>query len=310
MSYVPRLVSERQSGPWHRCEESSFAMLTDKMSLGGMVVDARKLETVIPGSADGTNVAENIAAIHRLYPTFPTGQIHIFDRADLVENLLLGDRGITANILYSRLPSHFTRWDTDFAKTGAGSRHCIYYQIGGPGNARIWTSRDKRVWLMDPLATPGYPGEWIPLGDLLAALDGDRNVYAGEGSAITGGTAIPVTEAPMIYVYGGAETAVIADGTGIRLEPAGPIVPGRNIHPARRVLVLGYDKTGEYAECDGAYLSPTHSGKLVAAAWVSTKALSGFQPVSFSAVPEPMPAPSIVSVDVHTSDGATKHFGG
>jgi hypothetical protein len=308
LSYVPKLVSERQSGPWHRCEESSFAMLTDKMTLGAQVVDARKLEAVIPGSADGTNVAENIAAIHKLYPSFPVDEIHIFDRADLIENLLLGGRGLTANIFYSRLPSHFTRWDPGFAKA-QDTRHCIYYQIDGPNNTRIWTGRNKQVWKLDPLAPPGSPGEWMPISALYAALDGDRNVYAAEGSGVSGGTAIPVTEDPMIYVKGGAQTAMVSDGTGIRNQPGGAITPGRVVHPAKRCLILGYDKTGKFAEVDGNYAASAGSGSLVAAAWVSASALSDFQPVDFTpGVPEP--ASIIESVDVHTSDGATKHFGG
>lgn len=95
------------------------------------------------------------------------------------------------------------------------------------------------------------------------------------GSA--GGPAQPVPgkEDPLIYVYGSLQTGQVSAGTGIRERPDGPFVS--KLAATTRFLILGYDKTGRFAEIDGAWLGP-RGAHLVAALWVSANALGDLQP--------------------------------
>lgn len=202
MSYVPQLVSERQpQGHWDRCLESSFSMLSDKMSLGTQVLDPRKLEAAIPGAANGSNVAENIAAIAKVYPNFPVAEIKPTRSTDTMEVLLLGGKGFAIVGNYHDIPLHYQRWDPAFAATNPAG-HATYIQVDGPAGRR-WSLRDgKYVWWMDPLATPDYPGEWMELATMFAFLNGNTNAYGGEGTAVAtgGGPAHPIGGNPVLAI--------------------------------------------------------------------------------------------------------------
>lgn len=190
--YVPKLISERQPvGPWTRCLESSVCMLTDKLSLGSRILNPRKLAAAIPGSANGTNVAENIAAIADVYPDYPTEQIRASRNTDTIESLLIAGYGFAIVGNYHAIPAHFQRWDPAFA-THNPAGHATYIQIDGP-KGRKWDSHTgKYVWWMDPLATLGYPGEWMELAVMFGFLNGSTNAYGLEGSVPGSGGGLPI----------------------------------------------------------------------------------------------------------------------
>lgn len=213
---MPTLVSERQAtGHWDRCLESSFAMLADKMSTGNFRIDPRKLESVIPNAGNGSNAAENIAAIATVYPSFPSDAIHTFKGADVIAGLLTTGRGLALNGYYDQLAplGDFTRWDPAFAKSPKAA-HATYSQIDGPEGERRWSDRAKSVWWMDPLATTGYPGEWMPFETLLAFIKGNpsTNAYGAEGVIGPGaGPEIPVQN---FSVLPGPSGSLVVNGPG------------------------------------------------------------------------------------------------
>ncbi|MGH2512762.1 MAG: hypothetical protein ACRDGQ_08760, partial [Candidatus Limnocylindrales bacterium] len=212
---MPTLVSERQAtGHWDRCLESSFAMLADKMSTGNFRIDPRKLESVIPNAGNGSNAAENIAAIATVYPSFPSDAIHTFKGADVIAGLLTTGRGLALNGYYDQLAplGDFTRWDPAFAKSPKAA-HATYSQIDGPEGERRWSDRAKAVWWMDPLATTGYPGEWMPFETLLAFIKGNpsTNAYGAEGVIGPGaGPEIPVQN----FTISGPTGEFVVTGSG------------------------------------------------------------------------------------------------
>lgn len=263
---MPRLVSERQpGGHWDRCLESSFSMLTDKMSIGAFVVDARKLEAVIPNASLHSNVQQNLDAIAKVYPTFPVDNIHKLNSTDVIQGLLTTGRGLAANGYYDVLakqPGNFTRWDPAFAKRKQAG-HAAYVQIDGPNGVRRWDARAKFVWWMDPLATPDFPGEWMPLATFLAFLDGATNAYGAEASVVTAGPSQGVDD--VIYTLGGTKSAIFPAGTSYSHEPGGPAVG--KIPAAARFLIRAYDVTGKYVAIDGLYAAPIGT-KLVPMGWV------------------------------------------
>ena len=195
-------------------------MLSDKMSLGTQIVDPRKLEAAIPGASNGTTVAENIAAIAKVYPSFPRSAITATRSTDTMEILLQGGKGFAIVGNYHDLPSHFQRWDPAFAATNPAG-HATYIQIDGPAGSREWSLRDgKFVWWMDPLATPGYPGEWMELAIMFGFLNGSTNAYGGEGSAVStgGGPSQPVPDVSVSFnlIAGPSGVAVVVqDGTAV-----------------------------------------------------------------------------------------------
>ena len=184
MTYLPKLVSERQAGGhWDRCLESSFEMLSDKMSRGTQVVSALRLEAAIPNAGNGSNVAENMAAIDTLYPSFPTDAITAFRDPASMPSLLVAGNGFALVGDYGQIPKSLSRWDPAFAAEHPAG-HAVYVQRDGPGGAVRWDAHAGRyVWWMDPLATDGYPGEWVEYQVVLDFLNGNTCAYALEGSA-------------------------------------------------------------------------------------------------------------------------------
>jgi hypothetical protein len=68
---------------------------------------------------------------------------------------------------YSRMPAHFSRWSPSFARK-RNSSHAVFVEN--------YDRRHGRVWLDDPLAPGGWPGEWIPVDDLRRFADIDGGV--------------------------------------------------------------------------------------------------------------------------------------
>ena len=272
MSYLPTLVSERQpTGHWARCLESSFEMLTDKMSLGTQICDARKLEAAIPDAANGTSVVANIAAITEVYPQFPVSAITATRSTDTMELLLQGGKGFAIVGNYHDLPSHFQRWDPAFAATNPAG-HATYIQIDGPSGVRKWSLRDgKFVWWMDPLATTGYAGEWMELATMFGFLNGSTNAYGGEGSAVASGAGPSQPVVDVIYSRGGLKTALVKAGTPYAHEPAGPTVG--TIGADTRYLIAAFDVTGKWCAIDGNYLAP-QAVTTTPMGWITTAEVS------------------------------------
>jgi hypothetical protein len=245
-------------------------MLTDKASLGGFIVNPRKLEAAIPGSSDGTTVPENVIAIAKVYPTFPTGTIHTFLGNDLIEGLLIGAKGLVCNGYYNRLPTYYSRWDPTFAAQKLAG-HCVYVQIEGPKGVRRWTVRDgKFVWWMDPLAIAGYPGEWMALATFLAFVNVNVQAYASEGSVVSAGPEEPLD---MIYSIGGTKTALFFGPYSH--EPGGPAVG--TIKTPTRFLIAAYDQTGKYVAINGLYAATTQLTVPVPMGWVTAGSASAVE---------------------------------
>ena len=271
MAYLPTLVSERQpTGHWDRCLESSFSMLSDKMSRGSAIFDPRKLEAHIPNPENGSNVSENLTAVSIAYPAWPVNEIHAFRGSDVVESLLVAGRGFALTGNLHVVPTHLKRWDPAFAATNPAS-HAVYIQRDGPNGAIRWDSHlGKFVWWMDPLATPGYPGEWVELGTALGFIGVDQSAYGQEGSAVdTGGG--PAQGEDVIYSRGGLKTALVKAGTPYASEPAGATVG--KIGADTRFLIAAFDVTGKWCAIDGNYLAPQGT-TTTPMGWITTAEVS------------------------------------
>lgn len=130
-----------------------------------------------------------------------------------------------------------------------------------------------------------------------------KAIFAGIGGhgrfTSSAGPSQPIEDAPMIYTHGGVQLATISQGTGTRDVPGGPFT-GKPLAADTRVVILGYDASGKYAECSGLYASlPT--SKLTACKWVSVSALGDITTISPAPPVTPPVEPPDCTIPVATA---------
>lgn len=192
-------------------------MLSDKMSRGSAIFDPRKLEAHIPNPDNGSNVSENLAAVSVVYPTWPANEIHAFRGSDVVESLLVAGRGFALTGRMDRMPTHLKRWDPAFG-AHVPALHAVYIQRDGKDAEIRWDAHNgKFVWWMDPLATAGYPGEWVELATALSFIGTDQSAYGQEGSAVTtgGGPVQPIENDVLAITSQVVGTCSLSVGRGL-----------------------------------------------------------------------------------------------
>jgi hypothetical protein len=198
--YRPAFVTETDQHPWRDCLWASAAMLLDKWTNGDVVRTHQQLRTLSGDTKGGSTLKDLHVAFAKL--GFSTPDSLQGDRLTWSQLLSRLQRGAGAVVLgdYGKLPRHFGRWDYGFwkglpvdgkpaapkpapkpAATAAGKatakpkprpdNHAVYIERYDP--------RHGRVWLMDPLASGAWKGEWISVRSLKRfAWSSGGHVYA------------------------------------------------------------------------------------------------------------------------------------
>ncbi|HEX5467351.1 MAG TPA: hypothetical protein VFW92_11845, partial [Candidatus Limnocylindrales bacterium] len=170
MTYVPKLASERYMDPheagFDSCVYCSVAMLADA-AMGKPVTTPQALEAIDDPNRMkvGTTMPAALAALAGTSATARKAITYLDGQNDTIDGLLASGEGLAVTGLYSALPAHYQRWDPAFAAKGSKSGHAMYIQRDGPNGPKA-----KNVWLLDPLAEPGYAGEWLPTEALHAFI--------------------------------------------------------------------------------------------------------------------------------------------
>ena len=198
--YRPAFISETVARPpWRDCVWATGAMLLDKWTAGRTTVGFRELH-VLGGGHHSSDLADLQQAYARLgipLAYSPDGGEFTTWRELLVRlekgggAILLGD--------YSKLPRYYGRFDPQFWRNEASSDdHALY--LDGYDSAR------RRVWVMDPLAPPGWKGEWIPVTDLV------RYAWHTPGGGLWVAMTPAAEPAPFAGVSIGQPAAAVASG--------------------------------------------------------------------------------------------------
>ncbi len=153
--YRPEFVTERQAGRWKDCLWASGAMLIDKWTNGETTVGRERLRRLSGDLRGGSTLADLSRAFARLdldLRRSPGGGDAVTWSA-LLNRLAAGGGAVLLGDQH-HMPRYFGRWDRKFwARTGKGDDHAVYVEGYNP--------RTGLVWLMDPLAPAGWPGEWV-----------------------------------------------------------------------------------------------------------------------------------------------------
>jgi hypothetical protein len=219
--YRAAFVTEVDGGAVQDCLWASVSMLLDKWT-NGDVSESRQRLRRLSGDRGGSNFGDVKIAFDRLGMPFrysPDGG----DR--MTWSMLLGrlSHGAGAVVLgdYGSLPRRYGRWDLAFwKKDGEDDNHAMYLDRYDP--------RSGRVFLMDPLAPAGWPGEWIPARTL-------RKFVWQTGGAVFAATTPTARRAPFAGVRLG-KPAAAADVRAIQFDwavtkaPKGWRFPGVAIH--------------------------------------------------------------------------------
>jgi len=162
-AYTPRHVWQTRDN----CVFASGQMLLDKWTHGRVRVGQGRLRVASQdeeGGAGFRDLARGVARATgirlRWSPTGgdPMTWWQLLDRLERRGGAVLFGE-------YGRLPAAYQRWAPRFARS-ANDSHAVYVERYDRANGR--------VWLMDPLATGGFAGEWIDVGQLhrFASFDG------------------------------------------------------------------------------------------------------------------------------------------
>lgn len=160
--YCPVLVTERfGEPPYDNCVFSSGLMLANKATLGRYGTASAAVANLRRASGDdhaSATPAYLSAAYKKMFgwtdPEF-LGQTTAFWAAI--------DKGAGAafNYIYGKVPVHFRAGDPSF--TGG---HCAYIQAADPEGK----TDPMNAWIIDPLRTGDWKGEWIKRQDLDNAM--------------------------------------------------------------------------------------------------------------------------------------------
>jgi hypothetical protein len=166
--YSPRHV--RQS--LDNCVFAAGAMLLDKWSHGRIRVTQGRLRKA-SGDKDGGSSLRYLARAYartvglRLRTPGFGGDMSWWELLDRLES---GGGAVVVGE-YNRLPDNYSHWNRRYANRRRSS-HALYVERYDRANGR--------VWVKDPLAPGGWPGEWYPVEVLrrFADFDGRRVVAA------------------------------------------------------------------------------------------------------------------------------------
>ena len=153
--YRPEFVTERQAGRWKDCLWASGAMLIDKWTNGETTVGRERLRRLSGDLHGGSTLADLSRAFARLDLDlrYSPGGGDAVTWSALLNRLAAGGGAVLLGDQH-HMPRSFGRWDRKFwARTGKGDDHAVYVEGYNP--------RTGLVWLMDPLAPAGWPGEWV-----------------------------------------------------------------------------------------------------------------------------------------------------
>ena len=152
--YTPHRVWQMKSN----CVWAAGVMLLDKWTHGRVRVGQGVLRRASKdkGSSSLYNLAKGISRATGIRLHYSPGFGDTMSWWQLLDRLE-HDGGAILIGSYGRLPAHYTRWATTFARR-RDSSHAVYIE-------RYDRARG-RVWLMDPLAEGHFPGEWIDVDAL------------------------------------------------------------------------------------------------------------------------------------------------
>ncbi len=248
--YQPTFVTETDTHPWTDCLWASGAMLLDKWTNGEGRLGRRALRALSGDLAGGSSLSDLRAA----YATLGVDLAFSPDGGTTITWPMLLSRleqGAGAVLLgdASQLPRWFGRWDPAFWKaTGDKDNHAVYIER--------YDRRHGRVWLMDPLGSGDWRGEWISVaalrkyawtrhGALSVAVTPTAQAAPFQGVTVTGPIATASTsnldiawalQAPDRWRFPGADVAATFARTAdpvaaAAIAPAIPAIPGSDPTP-------------------------------------------------------------------------------
>ncbi len=156
--YTPHFVSERTVGPWEDCVWASAAMLLDKWTSGVTRSDRKTLRKLSGDTEGGSSLVDVTKAFAHLgFPLTwsPMGGDNVI-WPELLDRLAHGGGAILLGD-YGKLPRRYGRWEPNFW-AGENDDHALYLDR--------YNRKTGRILVMDPLAPPGWTGEWIPVSAL------------------------------------------------------------------------------------------------------------------------------------------------
>jgi hypothetical protein len=221
--YRPTFVTERQPGPWVDCTWASAAMLLDKWTNGSMIVSRQRLRVLAKDPTGGSSLADVRRSFARLGVDLkwsPAGGERI-SWTTLLRRLGHGSGAILLGD-YGKLPRRYARWDpTLWTRTGPRDDHAIYLDA--------YDRKTGRILVMDPLAPPGWGGEWVPASAL-------EQFAWHTGSAVWAATTPTAAADPFAGVQLDAPTAV-GDAVGLHVHWPIDVVPRGWTPPTFRAAV-------------------------------------------------------------------------
>jgi hypothetical protein len=158
---TPHFVTETGPKKWDACAWAAAAMLLEHWT-GRPVsrVALRAASRDMKGGASLADVARGAAVLSRLDVRYSPDGGDPMTWSQLLGRLANGG-GAEVLGSYSNLPRWYQRWDRKFAASGPKkSAHAVYIERYEP--------KRGRVWLMDPLGSGDYNGEWISVWALHA----------------------------------------------------------------------------------------------------------------------------------------------
>ncbi len=231
--HQPRFITEMDSrGPSADCLWASAQMYLDKLTAGRAVVDHERLRTLSGSRTRGATLAEVKTAMREagLPFAFSPGGGDPLTWTTLLARLERGGGAIVEGT-YHALPRRYGRWDPAFWADPA-SYHAVYIER--------YDRASDRVWLMDPLATGSWKGEWIAVRYLVRFVwhTGGGLLYAAATPAAAPLPFAGVTlEAPTASVF--ADRVTVAwpvESAPADWTPSGRFVPSVERLPEGIVL--------------------------------------------------------------------------
>jgi hypothetical protein len=155
--YRPAFVTEREPGPWEDCVWAAASMLLDKWTNGRTVVDREHLRA-LSGDLDGGSTLVHVQRAFAKLGIDMTASPIAGDAItwnELLDRLAQGGGAILLGD-YGKLPRKYGRWDPSFWENeGVLDDHALYVDA--------YDRQRGAILVMDPLAPPGWGGEWMPL---------------------------------------------------------------------------------------------------------------------------------------------------
>jgi hypothetical protein len=166
-NYTPRHVWQTSQN----CLWAAGSMLLDKWSHGRVRASQYTLRKASGDKEGGSNLRD----LARGYAKAVRVKLRTPNWGDsmrwwqLLDRLASGGGAVVIGE-YNRMPAHFARWSPSYAARRESS-HAVYVER--------YDRRRGRVWIKDPLARGGWPGEWIPVDALRRFADIEGGIVQG-----------------------------------------------------------------------------------------------------------------------------------